>query len=203
MITVDCYFLYPLFSTQPHPAHIQETWLQAGRGSAQRRLQPVRKNPHQAPHASLSPSFTLLSPMSPVFLPWHPSLLSSSATLLLLPFDSDHWVSLRLFCLCLHFAWQMDRTKEYGLEIEGILCVYEMDGEKEKEESSRNFWEVKCQTAMECGGFHLSNVCEVLAFRQLSDKATVKREPRYESEGDRMSLPLIHLTCHTESASSV
>lgn len=193
-----------------HPAHIQETWLPAGRGSAQRRLQPVRKNPHQAPHASLSPSFTLLSSMSPMLLPWHPSLLSSSASLLLLPFDSDHWVSLRLFFLGLHFAWQMDRAKGDGLKSRGF-CVCLWDGRrerkekkrKEKEERGRNFWEVKCQTAMKCADFHLSNVCEVLAFRQLSDKDAVKRELRYESEGDRMSLPLIHLACHTVSASSV
>lgn len=123
MITVHCSFLYLLFSILPHPTHIQETWLPAGRGSAQRRLQPVRKNSHLAPHASLlhpSP----LSPTSPVLSSWHPSLLFSSAPLLLLPFDSDHWVSLRLLCLRLHFAWQMDRRR--GKEMDshrGGVCA--------------------------------------------------------------------------------
>lgn len=136
MITVHCSFLYLLFSLLPHPTHIQETWLPAGRGSAQRRLQPVRKNSHLAPHASLHHP-TPPSPTSPVLPPWHPSLLFSSATLLLLPFDSDHWVSLRLLCLRLHFAWQMDRRRGDGLTSKGVcvcMCVCEMEGEKEREE---------------------------------------------------------------------
>lgn len=44
---------------------------------------------------------------------------------------------------------------------------------------------------MKWGDFYLSNLYEVLPFRLLSDKAAVKRELRCESEGDRMSLPLI------------
>lgn len=212
MITVHCSFLYLLFSILPHTAHIQETWLPAGRGSAQRRLQPVRKNSHLAPHASLHRP-TPPSPTSPVLLPWHPSLLFPSATLLLLPFDSDHWVSLRLLCLRLHFAWQMDRRRGDGLTSRGVyicvclvsVCVFVRWKERKKERRrERNFfWEAKCQTAMKWGDFYLSNLCEVLPFRLLSDKAAVKRELRCESEGDRMSLPLIQLACHTLSALSV
>lgn len=206
MITVHCSFLYLLFSFLPHPTHIQETWLPAGRGSAQRRLQPVRKNSHLAPHASLHHP-TPPSPTSPVLPPWHPSLLFSSATLLLLPFDSDHWVRLRLLCLRLHFAWQMDRRRGDGLKSKGVcVCVCLWDGRRERKgggERLKLFWEAKCQTAMKWGDFYLSNLCEVLPFRLLSDKAAVKREPRCESEGDRMSLPLIQLACHTVSALSV
>ncbi len=206
MITVHCSFLYLLFFILPHPTHIQETWLPAGRGSAQRRLQPVRKNSHLAPHASL-PHPSPLSPTSPVLPSWHPSLLFSSAPLLLLPFDSDHWVSLRLLCLRLHFAWQMDRRRGEEMDshrggyVCGWVCVDEMEWErKDGGERLKLFWEVKCQTAMKCRDFYLSNLCEVLPFRLLSDKAAVKRERRCESEGDRMSLPLIHLACHTVSA---
>lgn len=102
-ITVHC-FLYFLFSIPLHPTHIQETCLPAGSGSAQRRLQPVRKNSHLAPHASLSPSNPTASHIShaPSLAPITPL---SSSLLLFLPFDSDHWVSLCLrmseapFCL--------------------------------------------------------------------------------------------------------
>lgn len=199
------------------PAHIQETWLPAGSGSAQRRLQPVRKNSHLAPHASLH------HPIPPCSLPGthHSSfpllpllllILPLLCLLLLLPFDSDHWVSLRLLCLRLHFAWQMDRRREDGLTSRGVCvceCGWVMEGEKERKRREREretlklFWEVKCQTAMKWGDFYLSNLCEVLPFRLLSDKAAVKRELRCESEGDRMSLPLIHSACHTVSALSV
>lgn len=83
MITVHCSFLYLLLSILPHPTHIQETQLPAGRGSAQRRLQPVRKNSHLAPsclpspsnpsvsHISCAPS---LAPITPLFLGYPPPL---------------------------------------------------------------------------------------------------------------------------------
>ncbi len=86
------------------------------------------------------------------------------------------------------------------------VCVCLWDGRRERKgggERLKLFWEAKCQTAMKWGDFYLSNLCEVLPFRLLSDKAAVKREPRCESEGDRMSLPLIQLACHTVSALSV
>lgn len=130
MITVHCFTLLYVFCFffLPHPT--QETCLPAGRGSAQRRLQPVRKNSHLAPHASLHHP-TLLSLTSPALPPWHPSLLFSSATLLFLPFDSDHWVSLRLLCLTPHFARQMDRRREDGLTSR-YACVFMRWKEKKK-----------------------------------------------------------------------
>ena len=48
----------------------------------------------------------------------------------------------------------------------------------------------------------MSDSCEVLALRLLSDKAAVKRERRCGSEGDRMSLPLVQFACHAVSALS-
>lgn len=82
MITVHCSSLYLLFSNLPCRTHIQETWLPAGRGSAQRRLQPVRKNSHLAPHASLHHPTSVshfscapsLAPITPLFLCYPPPL---------------------------------------------------------------------------------------------------------------------------------
>lgn len=153
-ITVHCAFLYYfLFSILLHPTHIQETCLPAGRGSAQRKLQPVRKNPHLAPHASLHHP-TPLSLTSPMLPPWHPSLLFSSAPLLFLPFDSDHWVSL---CLLLSEApfrladGQEERRWTHINRSTVYVCVYEM--EKKREERLKLFFlgGVKCQTGSEVG----------------------------------------------------
>lgn len=136
-----------LFSFLPHPT--QETCLPAGRGSAQRRLQPVRKNSHLAPHASLHHP-TLLSPTSPALPPWHPSLLFSSATLLFLPFDSDHWVSLRLLCLRPHFARQMDRRREDGLTSRyARVCLWDGRRKRKGGEVPKLFLEVKMSNSNE------------------------------------------------------
>lgn len=154
-ITVHC-FLYFLFSILLHPTHIQETCLPAGSGSAQRRLQPVRKNSHLAPHASLHhpTPLPLISPMLP---PWHPSLLFP-----LLPSFSCHLIQITelgsvSICLRPHFAWQMDRRREDGPASSGstvYMCVYEMDGENQRKEVEWFFsWGrgVKCQTENEVG----------------------------------------------------
>lgn len=121
----------------------------AGRGSAQRRLQPVRKNSHLAPHASLHHP-TLLSLTSPALPPWHPSLLFSSATLLFLPFDSDHWVSLRLLCLTPHFARQMDRRREDGLTSRyARVCLWDGRRKRKGGEVPKLFLEVKMSNSNE------------------------------------------------------
>lgn len=149
MITVHCFTLLYVFCFffLPHPT--QETCLPAGRGSAQRRLQPVRKNSHLAPHASLHHP-TLLSLTSPALPPWHPSLLFSSATLLFLPFDSDHWVSLRLLCLTPHFARQMDRRREDGLTSRyARVCLWDGRRKRKGGEVPKLFLEVKMSNSNE------------------------------------------------------
>lgn len=64
MMEVHCSLLQLLFSIQPHTTHIWETWPPAGRGSAQRRLQTVRRNSHPAPSCLPSPSNPSVSHVS-------------------------------------------------------------------------------------------------------------------------------------------